>query len=122
MMPSKQAIIRWIALAFGFAAVLYLTLYIFASRSEGYQFVSQQIHASATVKESIGDVISLRPSFIGGYSEEHLDEHRWISIAVIAKGGRGIATINATADRTSGNWTITGLKVEDVELNETPAR
>lgn len=101
---------RYAIYIIGFSAALYFSVYVLAWRSEGFRFLSERIRASSEVKERIGDVISVRPGLWGGYSENYTNDNRLLSIVVVARGSRGNAVINATAENRGGFWNLTDLK------------
>jgi hypothetical protein len=94
-----------------FAAVLYLGLRISAQTSDGFRFLGEAIRQSPQIRARLGDVESIRLSYIGQNRQKAVGSDRWVTLTIDVTGKTGSATVIASATKKGGIWSVTDASI-----------
>jgi hypothetical protein len=87
-----------------FAMALYVGLHISAQSSDGFKFVAEAIRQSPQIKARLGDVDSVRLSYIGQVRLKAVGSDRWDTFTLEVTGKMASATVVASATKRGGTW------------------
>src|SRR5882762_3713121 len=110
-------------LGLGGFAIFYVGLYLWGSHSEGYQYLTQVVRESDEIRQRVGDVQSIRLSFIHGYREKFvISESRsskTVAMTLRVFGSRGTVSVEAVARQSNGAWSVSTASIDghSVKLN-----
>lgn len=94
-----------------FAIVLYVGLRISAQSSDGFKFLTEAIRQSPQIKARLGDVDSVRLSYLGTFHMRAVGSDRWETFTIEVTGTMASATVVASATKHGGVWSITKASI-----------
>ena len=102
----------WILCIVIFAALLYVGGRIAAESSDGYRFLDQAVRHAPQLQSRLGQIESVRLSYLGTMRLRTVDSHRWVTLTLDVVGNRGNATVVASAERRGGVWSVTASSID----------
>jgi hypothetical protein len=107
-----------VAVAF---VVFYVGLYFWGTNSEGYRFLDRAVRNSPAIHQLLGDVQSVRLSFLGGYSEKFVNSESTKSkteaMTLNVVGSKRALDVKAIAKETNGTWTVSDASIDGQQIN-----
>jgi hypothetical protein len=109
----------WVPIALLAGVIFYVGIYLWGAHSDGYKFLDQTIRSAPRIHERLGDVQTVRLSFLGGYRDKTVGSKEWVTMTLHVTGQKGAATVVASAKNVSGAWSVTDASIdgEPVSLN-----
>jgi hypothetical protein len=105
--------IRWIVIAITAGCVLFGGIFLYASRSEPYQFSERWLRTSAEVQQKVGDVKQTRLSLRGVFSDELKGDVRRARVSTYVQGSKGSLIANLQLQkRGADDWIVIGCRLE----------
>jgi hypothetical protein len=87
-------------------------VYVAGAHSEGFKFLDQAIRVAPSVIEQLGDITTIRLSFVGGYRDKTVGENEWLTMKLNVSGGKASGTIAASAKKINGVWSVTDAALD----------
>lgn len=118
-MKFKLKIRTWILGVVFFAVLLYVGVRVAAESSDGYKFLDQAIRGAPQVQSRLGQIESVKLSYIGSIRLRAVDSQRWVTLTLNVVGNKGAAKVVASAERRGGIWSVTASSIdgEPIALN-----
>jgi hypothetical protein len=114
---------RWILIALAAAVVFYVGLYLWGTHSEGYRFLDQVVRESPEIRQRVGDVKTVRMSFLNGYREKFVNSEsttsKTVTMTLNVVGSKKSLNVKAVAKETNGTWKVSEASIDGelVKLN-----
>lgn len=89
--------------------------YFLAQSSEPFQFSKQAIQNSASIKQVIGDVRSIKLAPFG-YFVKYTGPKGWAEFEVEVVGTKNSGTLNLKLEKNVGTWQIVGARLKGSEI------
>jgi len=103
---------NWIPVLAVAAVLFYVGVYLWGAHSEGFRFMSEEIRQSPVIQQRVGDVQSVRLSFLGGYREKFVGDHIRTTMMLDVRGSKGSASVEASAKKVNGTWAISDASID----------
>ncbi len=109
----------WVILIACLCVLLYVGLRISALSSDGYKYLDETIRRAPQVRARVGEIEEVRLSYIGTVRLKAVGSNRWVTMTFNVTGNRGAATIEASAKKLGGSWSVTTSSIDGdpVSLN-----
>jgi hypothetical protein len=100
-----------------FAMVLCVGMRIAAQSSDGFKFLSDVIRQSPQIRARLGDVDSVRLSYIGEIRLRAVGADRWEKFTLEVTGKMASATVVASVTKSGGLWSVTEASIHGEPVN-----
>ncbi len=104
---------RWIVIAITAGSLLFAGIFLYASRSEPYQFSEHWLRNSAEVREKVGEVERTRLSFTGVFSDEFKGDVRRARVSTYVRGSKGSLIAHLQLQKNGvDDWLVVRCRLE----------
>jgi hypothetical protein len=107
----------WVPIAVVAGVIFYGALYLSGAHGEGFKFLDQAIRTAPSIRDRVGDVQTVSPSFLHGFRDRTVGEDEWLKMTLDVTGQKGSGTVVANAKKINGVWSVT-----DASMDGSPIR
>jgi hypothetical protein len=85
---------------------LYVGIYLYALKSDGFRFVQHVIEGSPSIQQKFGSPITVSLPFFGAFKERFVDSDKQVNMVLRVKGTIRSERLSIEASRKNGAWKI----------------